>query len=189
MIIKNFKLIDLTQLTDYEIGWVILNLIIRQHDHGGTSHGRSLPNALLHEILGLLKKPQIGIDEFEECHAFLMLEAESRVAKLLKYSDSDFLDYPPQQRLMFFDVKNLSNDVLADVLMMNLFKYYYDEAQSRGGYFCVEALSFFIASALIQSGAYIDEALWLIQIDSALKEARLRNSQCLDDDIGQLFLF
>lgn len=156
------------ELTDYEIGWALLAILLRSHSPTGVSLGRSPRNVLLQQIINLLDSPRLSIEALEARESLLLAESWDRISHYEK-------KLPPQQMLLpFYEPEYLDSSILAEILLVNLRQWYQDDAAREEYSLMSEMRIFHPAFILIglNEGIYLDSRHWQIDQQDIIKEAK-----------------
>jgi len=158
---------DFNKLTDYELSWLLLMIMLRGHSHTGVSHGRSPRNEILAAAMGIMRNPRISADDYDHVWPDLEREACGRIAKLpiplprmSKNIESRFLGNQP-------------SPVLAYVLLGRLRQWYQDETVYQ--LLCSEMRTLHHALILIPMNYDFDgEMFRALKLESLIWEAKER---------------
>lgn len=156
------------ELTDYEIGWALLAILLRSHSPAGVSLGRSPRNVLLQQIINLLDSPRLSIEALEARESLLLAESWDRISHYEK-------KLPPQQMLLpFYEPEYLDSSILAEILLVNLRQWYQDDAAREEYSLMSEMRILHPAFILIglNEGTYLDSRHWQIDQQDIIKEAK-----------------
>lgn len=161
---------EIKGLSDYEISWVLLSILLRSHSPTGVSLGRSMRNVLLQHIVNLLDRPQLNIEALETKESAVLVASWDRISRYKK-------KFPPQQMLLpFYEPQYLDNSILAEILLVNLKQWYQDDAVKERYSLMSEMQLLHPAFILISlnEGIYLDSRCWQIDPQSIIKETKER---------------
>ena len=159
----------LEELSDYEISWLLLQILLCSHSPAGVSLGRSPRNVLLQQIMNLLDRPEFPVEELAARFPEVMADCWDRISHFNK-------KLPPQQMLLpFYEPQFLDSSILAEILLVELRQWYQTDAERHKFGFSLFSEMKFLHPALIliglNEGIYLDGRHWQIDPRSIVDES------------------
>ena len=169
---EDLEFAEIEQLSDYEISWLLLAILLRSHSPAGVSLDRSPRNVLLQQIVNLLDRPKLPVAELAAKSSVVLADCWDRISHYER-------KLPPQQMLLpFYEPEYLDNSILAEILLVELRQWYQADAKRhRYGHSLMTEMKWLHPALILiglNEGIYLDPHHWWMDPQSIVNESRER---------------